>query len=641
MRNNQANPPKVILDRLLIPLMPTVFHSKANGSAMAYSVGSIEWGFFHAGFGLAMSADINRGTLPVNDILSLGIILEAMLKEGFTAPGLIKFFMIPAMLYHVKYRYENDQPIKVDDILGESGIKHNILTEYLVACDSYHAINNPIACLSQRADTYQSHGDLADALENFDSSIEIEPEEYFFSYYKYYVYGAFLTEKILERNINDWHIPDPDSLFVKQNIDISDAFASVDTNVIRDAFEGMNRNETRFLNAAKVTLSRVGLEYKFDPQKLSYEEGLWQINELSIRGNVDVFSAQKDNEERKYALIKEKGEYQMRRINASITSYFDYLPYFKPELDTDSIKLTFSEDGNEKLKDTHDSLLVLASKLSQIHRSKMLQHLDAYGYDSEDFEKKAFFSSVIPFYTCSGEDHAAKENTKNASCGINIAALSSVADKPEMDIRGARKTAYDPQTATGGITSGFAIRQSLVMAMKEGTSSLIKTIELPMSRELNPVALSKLGVEYLRMFDSSLEISGRLSEVMVKQITEGVAIASHSKPHLKRLHAAFVAKKIDPSGDSLVKQYEMAYLPSVKLEVPVVKVGGDTFQGKDVYLRLNPENNDIYSYKYTLAEDKTLMPIPMPEGENLHNFLLHDHEEICTLIGSSSAGQAN
>ncbi len=634
---NHANLPKVILDNLLIPLMPTFFQSHVNASAMVYTVGSIEWGFFHAGLGLAMRTGTNLKSLSVNDILSLGIILEAMLKEGFTEPSLIKLFMIPAMLYHVKYCHDHDHSTGTEDILQNSGIKQDILTEYFSACDRYHAAKDPLACLSQRVDTYQSYADLADALENLDSNIELTPEQYFFSYYKYNVYGSISMDETISSKRSDWHIPDPDLLFDKQNIEIANAFATVDKDVIRDAFNGMNKNEFRFLNSSMVTLIRVSLECNSDLQKKMPDDRFHQIDELSIRKNVEVFSAQKDNEERKYALIKEKGEYQIRRINASITSYFDYLPYFKPELDTDSIKLAFSPEGNGTLKDTDDSLQVLAAKLSQIHRNKMLQHLSAYGYDNmANLERNAFFSSIIPFYTCSQRVQAAKKGTKKTLCGVDVAALSSIVGNTEMDVRAVIKTVNDSPTAMNRITSGLAIRQSFAMALKEGTSSLIKTIDLPASRELNPIALSKLGVEYLLIFDPSLEISSRLSEVMARQLAEGVAIASRSRPPLKRLNAAFAAKN-DPSGDLLVKRYEMAYLPSLELEVPVVKVGGDTFEGKDIYLRLNPENNDIFSHKYTLAEDKTLIPVPMPQGENLHNALLHDHEEICTLIGNSKA----
>ncbi|WP_413741538.1 hypothetical protein ACL2XO_22185 [Sodalis sp. RH15] len=634
---NQDNPPKVIFDRLLNPLMPTFFQGKVNTSAMAYSVGSIEWGFFHVGLGLAMSADINLETLSANDISSLGIILEALLKEGITAPNLIKLFMIPAMLYHVKYCHDNNISTDVEDIFWENRIRQHILAQYFSACDRYHAAKDPVACLTQRLDTYQSLADLVDALHNLNSNILIKPQEYYFSYYEYDVFGDVLTEEINETKIGNWHTPDPYSLFERQSVEIADTFADVDKNVIRDAFNGMHKKETQFLNAAMVTLSRVSLEYNYDSERMQSEERFCQIEELDIRKDVDVFSATIGDEERMYALMKEKEEYQIRRITSSITSYYDYLSYFKPELDTDSIKLTFSQDSNEILKDTHDSLQVLAGKLSQIHRNKMLQYLNAYGYDNRaSFEKKTFFPTIVPFYICNKDDQAAKQDTKNSSCSIDFAALSSIAGKSDLDLRTPIKTKYDSRTASGGMASGLAARQSFVMAMKQGPSSLVKTIELPASHELNPIALSKLGVEYLLMFDPGLEINSGLSEVMFKQIAEGVAVASRSLPSLQRLHAAFVAKKIDPAGNQLVKQYEMAHLPSMELEVPVVKVGGDTFHSKDIYLRLNPENNDIYSQKYTLAEDKTLIPVPMPQGEKLHNFLVHYNEEICTLIGDSS-----
>ncbi|QWA10089.1 hypothetical protein GTU79_22950 [Sodalis ligni] len=55
-----------------------------------------------------------------------------------------------------------------------------------------------------------------------------------------------------------------------------------------------------------VTLSRVSLEYNYDSERMQSEERFCQIEELDIRKDVDVFSATIGDEERMYALMKEK-----------------------------------------------------------------------------------------------------------------------------------------------------------------------------------------------------------------------------------------------------------------------------------------------------------------------------------------------
>ncbi|XBS70561.1 hypothetical protein ABK905_05060 [Acerihabitans sp. KWT182] len=130
-----------------------------------------------------------------------------------------------------------------------------------------------------------------------------------------------------------------------------------------------------------------------------------------------------------------------------------------------------------------------------------------------------------------------------------------------------------------------------------------------------------MGKKYLSIFDPTLEITSPLRKDIMADIYEGAAIAGRACPDLKNILSAMLEVKIEPT---LPLQYEMAFSPSIGLKVPVVKLGGDTFHGKEIYLRVNPADGDILSRKYTLSSDKNLEPVPMPQGEKLHNIRIKD-----------------
>ncbi|WP_213991596.1 hypothetical protein [Sodalis sp. dw_96] len=618
--DHQAHPAKFITDNLLFPIMPTFYHSSTSEIAISYPVGSIEWGFMHVGLGLAMSAELDLKPVPENEILSLGIILETMLKEGLIDLSLIKLFIIPAMFHHVKDSLENNIIIQAEDIFGPNGIKQSILEDFFSDCNKYHSMNDPIMCLSQGLADLHSWTSIEEALSLISQDIKFELElphlHYQSIYYKYCFYSSTFPYVMNYKKNRDWQMPDPNSVFLKQNADISNAFANIDKKVIYDVFFGISKEEADFLKASKVTLSRVSLENLPPPKNTVLDATLYQINDLAIRENVDVFSAEKNNDVRIYALIKERGEYRIKRVNEHITTYFEYLKYFRPEFDTDSIKLKFCSDDNKILKDAYASLKVLADKLSHIHRDKMLNHLNAYIYaDTQDDNHKSFLSSRIPFYHCNLHEQIANEDKNMTECGLDVAALSSIAGKSEAEA--SIKPDNGLPAATGKIVSGFAVRQSLVLAMKNGASSPSRIADLPASPVLNFIALNRLALEYLRVFDPDLEITSQPMGAILEEIKEGAAIASQSQPSLNNLLGTLIAKKNDPF---VPLRYEIAYLPPYGLKVPVVKLGGDRFLEKEIYLRINPENNDIFSRKYTLTADKNLVPVPMPQGKELHNF---------------------
>ncbi|XBS70828.1 hypothetical protein ABK905_06930 [Acerihabitans sp. KWT182] len=206
-----------------------------------------------------------------------------------------------------------------------------------------------------------------------------------------------------------------------------------------------------------------------------------------------------------------------------------------------------------------------------------------------------------------------------AACSMDALMLAPMVGKGMgMGANAASKFGLGSRIALRKTASGFAAGQSLKAALKNGALNLSRYAALPASRELNRVALSDLGVEFLRLFDPGLEIVGRMSGAIVKRVMQGAGIASRTWPALNKFHGALAAKIVEPITQ-LDDLYKMARLPGLAHEVPVVKLSGDTFRGRKIYARINPENHDIFGLKYTLNADNTLVAVPPRLAKKLHN----------------------
>ncbi|WP_213993336.1 hypothetical protein [Sodalis sp. dw_96] len=608
-------------DNIFIPIMPTFYFNTVQDASMTYSIGSLEWGYLHAGMGFAMSAEMNLQSISANELVSLGIFLDSMLREGLSDPSLIKLFILPAIFYQVKYSLDNGIKINIDDVMDAKEIKQEVLERYFLACDKFNEMIDPVMYLSQALASYQTRTKLAEELISTNCAAEDQTGVPYISLYKYYNNYIKCADVIDGAKNAVRQLPPLDVVFEKQNADIADAFANVDKRIIYNAISGIDAHEVDFLAGAEVQKVRVGFAHRMKPHTALGYLAFSQYDNLSLRSNVDVFSAKKDNKERIYALINEKEGYRVKRVDENVVAYFELLKIYRSELETDNnIKLNLQKGRWQVLQTATQSLKVFATTLSQIHRDNMFEYLNALGYDKTAAEKtRDFFLSLIPLYDCITYAQGGKEGEAVAACSMDALMLAPFVGKGlSMSAKAATKFGFGSRIALGEFASGFAAGQSLRMAMKNGVLQLSRFAALPASRELNRVALSELGVEFLRLFDPGLEITGRMSGAILKRVIQGADIVGRSLPALDKVLAALRAKKIDPFTPP-GNPYQMARLPALKREVPVVKLDGDTLHGKAIYVRINPENNDIFGRKYTLAEDKTLVPVPLRLSKRLIN----------------------
>ncbi|XBS70826.1 hypothetical protein ABK905_06920 [Acerihabitans sp. KWT182] len=119
-----------IEENIFLPIMPTFYFNTVHDATMNYALGSVEWGFLHIGLGFAMSAEISLQSVSANELVSLGIFLDSMLREGLLHSSSIKLFMLPAMFYHVKSNLDKGIGVNTDDIFYKNVIKPEILENF-------------------------------------------------------------------------------------------------------------------------------------------------------------------------------------------------------------------------------------------------------------------------------------------------------------------------------------------------------------------------------------------------------------------------------------------------------------------------------------------------------------------------------
>lgn len=617
-----------IKDNFLLPIMPTFFYNDINDIMMAYPIGSIEWGYLHAGLSFAMSAELDLTLSSEKDVISLGIILESMLREGLTSLSLAKLFMMPAMFYHIKESLDKDRDVQLNEIIGPNGIKEGILEKFFSACDIFNAINEPIIRLAEALKAYQSRKTIETELTNLRCNMEIRPGTPYFQNYQYLSSSKNCVNTTGREENYARQYPTADTIVAKQNADIANAYLVVNKAIILDALHGINADEVGFMTQAKMVIFKVHFKPKSN-LKNTKNGNKTEYCHLKIKENIDIFAAEKNNSRRIYALIKETGEYRIKRVDEQITAYFELLDNYSRQLTTDNnITLELYKDALKILKERHEPLDVLAKSLSQIHRDKLLGHLNILNINNTVNKRaEVIFQSLIPFYTCKERLRPRRKNTAIPACSLNIVALARVTGA-ELDI--SALAAAEGSNVTGGtgsnVVNGFVARQALKMAIKKDLHSLTAFTHLPASEAFNAMVISKLATEFVHLFDSGLGIIGQISSTILKEVAASVDIVQRYSPALKNLLSRLREKEIEHYLNPTDSFYKMARLPALELEVPVVKLGGDKFRGKEIYARINPEDNDIFSRKYTMTANKTLIPVPMPKGRGLINTRPASHD---------------
>ncbi|XBS70565.1 hypothetical protein ABK905_05080 [Acerihabitans sp. KWT182] len=547
--------------------------------------------------------------------------MEALIREGLIDISLVKLFMVPAMFYHVKTCMDNDIDVRLDDIFGPKGIKQSIIENFFAACDEFNTTNEPLILFSEALRAYQSRKKIEKALASVDCDMEVRPGSTNLKSYGYYISKkncASVTDNVAN---NYRPLFDVDGLMHKRNLAIADAFAVVDKAVIINALSGICESELDFMALSRIDMCRTAFKPIVAPQFLT-ENTDYEYTYLAIKKNIDTLTAEFNGTTRAYALIKEKEEYRIERLGSRFSEYMKFLENDTRDLINDkNIRPVFYKIGEKRLKTANDSLETLAGSISQLHRVQLLNKLNALvAGNSTMAAAENIFIDSIPFFGCDDSSHSVDETDGSTACNLDLEALAPVVGmRLTINTHASTEAGNTPGNATAEEMSGFVARRALRMAMKDDLHLFAKFTRLPPAEPYNRMSLSKLATEYLRVFDPSLGIIGQVDGVIMEEVIKAGEIVSRHIPALSTILALMRSKEIAAPKDTSETPHIMAWSPVHNMDIPVVKLNGDTFHKKDVYARVNPENNDLFSQKHTLSHNGTLIPIPAHKGKGLLN----------------------
>ncbi|EKT64597.1 EndoU domain-containing protein [Providencia burhodogranariea] len=400
----------------------------------------------------------------------------------------------------------------------------------------------------------------------------------------------------------------PDRLndeYRKLTSNVADRYREIDKYLIRSELEALPQQEYDFITAPDADVCLGGIS-------MSTSRGTWSAYNHAYNDDInisllktDLISVKRDNKERIYALkgIHEGTEgYKIFRVDRDIHRYIDNglldYNYFgnnlvvtdsKIESPSDTFRYTIFTDNQKNLGERGDTQSFIDA-LSDIHRNKIYNGLDASGDDKSDIQKTWYaIKHIIPFYDC--VEGVINNNPVQAvpSCLMDAVAFipvfgqaASLSSKFGMGLmRGLR---YGARTVGKGSLSPIV-------------KNTLREISLPTITELG--ALSKGA---LRAVDPGFELltrgSQKLGHFLVKQLMADAKTVN-------------LGRKITVSGvvnnlpSALPITHKVALLPNSEIRTPIQEI--DKIGGQEIYVRINPETGELFGKRYTLNSHNQLV----------------------------------
>ncbi|WP_413735673.1 hypothetical protein ACL2XP_23350 [Sodalis sp. RH21] len=588
-----------IFDELVFTAMPTLrFHGDRNAAAYL-SIGTIDWGYFHAGLLFANSIGISRQQLSIQELAALGHSLDDMLSESVISTEYIAFFELAAKLHYIRFNRETGADAGPYDVLQQEKNRQYALEAFFAANDKIQAANNPFHHLQEALQGYRTRHKLAE------------------------------QQDIQNADINE--------LFNRQNANIAEKYAVVDELMIIDVLQRADPGEFNFLLHAAIT--RISAAFSaFD--HIKYYRFSQHVPRsgytIALLPNVDLLLAVNGDEKRIFALQSNSDGYVLERVDQDEERYYALM--------TDSVtckkdkdyKFKIYADGPEVpvLKHAADKLAVLVGKLVQKHREEVSRQLHDYGYEETASEQaKRILLGLIPLHDCIIGIQAGRRDAL-IPCSFDAFSFMPVAGK------GIALGGRIAEIGLGGGTMAFkaslgaiAARQSLRAALKLGGRHLMRYVILPAAQELNRGALIELGVAALRTLDPGIEPTAMLGTKAIRQIVRVVKTIEARVPVWQKVLPQLESRLLDRAPAPLSETYPMGRLAELDKDVPVFKLHGDRFKGQDIYVRVNLETQQLFGKKYTLSAANVLQPVPLPFAKKLRNLQTEG-------LGGRGAGKA-
>lgn len=400
----------------------------------------------------------------------------------------------------------------------------------------------------------------------------------------------------------------PNSLsdeYQKLTAHVADSYREIDKYLIRSVLEALPQQEYNFITApdAEIRLADISMRTS---------RGTWSAynhvynNDVNISLlKTDLIAVKRDNTERIYALkgIHDNKEgYKIfrvdrdihRYINSNILDYNDFgnnlfVTDSKIESPRDTFRYTIFTDNKKNLGQSGDTQSLIDA-LSDIHRDKIYNGLHTSGDDKSDIQMMwNVIKHFIPFYDC--VEGVINNNPVQAapSCLMDAVAFIPVFGQA-VSLSGKFGM---------GLIKGLRHGTSTVgkVSVSSAVKNTLREITLPTTAEL-----SSLGKGALRSMDPGFELltrgSQKLGHVLVKRLMMDEKTASLGR----KITVSGVVNHLPSVPPST---YQVALLPNSEILTPIQEIG--KIGGQGIYVRVNPETNELFGKRYTINPHNQLL----------------------------------
>jgi hypothetical protein len=609
-----------IWDQIVTKKLPVVArHRLGSVLDQTEAVPSVpfEWDDINAGLMLAASMGKDMNVFTLEEASALGQMLYALIKEGAADPALISYWALPAMAYPAQ---------GASATLGSANRldqEEVALNAYLAAKEAYLKENDPVETFNRLAASfdkayrdYKTRPQLAQDI--LDKKCPDQSQAL-----AGYLLAGHLRCRMKDAEGKRIVLPAIDDVFAEQNKKIADLYEQLDIVPVTQAWKALSDDELIFLNDAEIRrvtafAKYTGLLWPGHPS--SYAQLPKQATPVEL--DIELFAARHDGVERIYALQMKDGAYHMSREDQGSSFYSKRVLDQGAFRNRGDFDIGFSDDGGtvkERSKPLSDLVPVMAKK----HRDLFFEQLHEQGYEKTGLQQaQEVLLSLIPFY--SGIKAATDGRVAES---VNSLAMDALSFAVPVGMVARQLSRAAVKLLIGG---GAAARQALNLAasgaafkevLKQAAGNFDRYGIKPAGGVFSRKQLIAIGMETLRAMDPGIEPLARVGQAGAKRfVSLGKSLAAKSKADT--LSAALA--KLDGAAENLPASAAAdvyARQPGIDRSIPMLRLGGDKHQGKDIYLKLDPATGEVYGRKYTLTHDNVLEPVPQDMAHRLKNIL--------------------
>ncbi|WP_413741414.1 hypothetical protein ACL2XO_20680 [Sodalis sp. RH15] len=425
------------------------------------------------------------------------------------------------------------------------------------------------------------------------------------------LFASFQTRLQLAQANPQYHTRLLDERFKQQTDDLADAFYQVDRLLIGDVLSRLPEDEFRFINTSLISLPTFALIKQHETRAhvmlpaLAYDPD--RVTILPNPDDVDLIGAERVGERRIYALVKKQQQYELIRVDSDIARYKPLLAKEdRQRVQADfSLELTDRPAPATNVGETADEHLI--NTLALKHKNALRRALNDYGNIKTPVESllESLFS-MMPLYSCLTTGEEGEKGEKFYHCATDTLLLAPL-------LKAGAKL---------GLNKGVqSFRLGMIPALKLAGSGQAASLAKMAVHTADPL-LKRLPSALGKTIVAQSSRLGEYLENVIPGIKNALRRMGNGQ-HMERLPLEFIPDK-------------SIRIDGAKTQVGFIKPGGDKYLGREVYLRLNPDNTGIQSNKYTLYRHQIAV-IPPQEAVLLANPIRYQRRPLPPVMAMNGA----